>query len=330
MPTMIVTNDPMPQSSTVLTTELGALEAPEVSTAVPQPDQAGGETTPVVSATTAANEPTTATTEPQPLPEPGDDPQYGRRAQKRITDLLRRATRAEMALEQERALNTALQQRFGQPPLRQATLSPPPALVPSAVPAGRPQPQDYTTHEEWIEALTSWKANQQITAQFAAREAQEHTRRQAAVQAVQQATWQRQLATARTTYPDFDDMLDQAHVLASPALQQELVTSPHGAVVLYYLAQHPEEVQVLNSMAPRQLLRRLGVLEAQVTASAPSATTPAAPATPSGHEARLPAPFRVLTPVNSSTAAAPITGFREGMSLTDYNRMRDAQQRRAG
>lgn len=330
MPTTIVTNDPAPQTSTLLTPAPPvepAPDAPAVS-APPVPD----ETSPAVSAAAvAAPTPDDLPPEPPETPEDGEgdeEPQtYGRRAQRRITRLLQDRTRLAVELDQERARNRALQQFLEPGRATEGERPPVQAPVPTAASASSPRPRldDYPTHEEWAEALAGWKAEQIVHATLAARDQAEQARQHEEAAVAQRQAWQRQVSHARQTYADYDDVLDQSAVRASPLVQREVLASEQGAALLYYLARHPDEAQALNTLDERALLRRMGQLEAQMQAGH---------AVPRPQPSATPAPTaplaRPLQPLSSSSEAPPVGGFRDGMSLRDYNRLRDAQQGRAG
>jgi hypothetical protein len=133
-------------------------------------------------------------------------------------------------------------------------------------PAAKPD-KDKTPEEkaaDYIDSLVEKRLN--------AREAEK--RQQAVV-----ADWQRRTSEVRAAHEDFDDVVASAPLAADSALGQALLTSEHGAAILYQLAKSPAELARLTALPPLDAAREVGRLEAKLSASSstpPRKTTAAA------------------------------------------------------
>lgn len=148
---------------------------------------------------------------------------------------------------------------------------------------GKPKANDFETHEEYVEALVDWKADQKLKV-VQTENAKERVRsqEQTAHQAYQ--TKEKEYASA---VPDFDEVVATADFPVSKAVIDEIVTGDNGPALKYYLAQNPEEADRLNKLGPVALAREVGRLEprfknaakASTAAAVSKAPTPATPAT---------------------------------------------------
>ena len=71
--------------------------------------------------------------------------------------------------------------------------------------------------------------------------------------------WAKRLDAARQVHADFDEVTD-AEIPLTPAMEQWLLASPHGAELAYWLGKHPKEAQMiaeLNPVATMFALRRI-------------------------------------------------------------------------
>jgi hypothetical protein len=198
-------------------------------------------------------------------------------------------------------------------PTQPAPVQPSPSQTP------RPRADAFQSHEEYIEALTDWKLDQREQ-QRAQHDAQ--TREATARQTAQQQ-WAAREAEGRDTYDDYDEVVSRLSLAETiaPLVADTFRESDVGAALLYYLGQHPKEVSHLNSLPPLAAARWLGQLELRV-GMPPAANPPPrrAPAT-SGAAGASPPATTPMRPVGTG-GTMPLTGFRPGMLLGDYERMR--------
>jgi general stress protein YciG len=184
-----------------------------------------------------------------------------------------------------------------------------------AQPGGRPVADQYETYEDFVEALTDWKADQRE-----AKKQAEATQRAQVEQHTQALTstmdgFLGRLAKAREATPDLETRIDPRLTALVPAftlppgqepgplnvLGQELIESEHSVELMLYLSEHEEEVvALLKSPSPAALARGVGRLEAKL------AGQPEPEAPRERPVSKAPAPLRPVTP--SSVPDSDVTG----------------------
>src|SRR5262245_29481690 len=190
--------------------------------------------------------------------------------------------------------------------------------VPEAQPAGPPQAEQYTSHDEYVKAIARYEVQQSREQQT--QETQQTQHRQY-VEQMGRELMDRE-AAFRQQHPDFDDVL-RAHLAGkvAPHVQQGLMLHPDGPAIAYALATQPDTLQRLNQLPPPQMLMELG----RLTPAGPPAAQGLPPIAPNGsapsgpaQQAQLPPP---LTPVNGQ-GQAPTPGYRPDMTQEEYRRYR--------
>jgi len=178
----------------------------------------------------------------------------------------------------------------------------------------RPQRNQYATQEEYEDAVGDWRAEIKI----AERERQQQEAR--AKQEFQELTaqWESRQAQVMTEIPDYAEVLSSADVQIPDHLFSELLESPHGPEIAYFLASNPDELKRVKSMNRSKTVRYLVKLEAELTADdkaedkdegkkddkGASASTKAAPKT-----SKAPAPISPVKPVPTSSSASSADSF---------------------
>ena len=148
-------------------------------------------------------------------------------------------------------------------------------------PAGRPKPENFTSTEDYIEAVSDWKAGERIRAEFDAREtAQNEARARQEVSEIQ-STYQGKEDDAREKYDDFDKVAYQTPYECTPAMAQAIQLSDVGPDLAYFLGKHPDEASRIAKLHPLRAAQELGKLELKIsdspvvkTSSAPSPIKP--------------------------------------------------------
>jgi hypothetical protein len=149
--------------------------------------------------------------------------------------------------------------------------------------------------------------NQSLSAREAEREA-------AQKQQTVAKTWEERQAAARSTLPDYDQVLGGADVQVVRHVAEVLLESDQGPALAYHLAKHPEIVQRLNGLPPIAAAREIGRLEAGISAQAPAAAPVAAKLS------------NAPTPAGHLKATAPATQRDPSkMSMDEYKAMRSKQ-----
>jgi hypothetical protein len=192
----------------------------------------------------------------------------------------------------------------------------------AAVDSEKPVRDNFTTYEDWVEAISLFNAK------VALREEREDYNRQQ--QAVQQNTvvenWNKSLESARTKYEDFDTVVGSDLKIPQVAFNA-IVDSPVGPDVAYFLGQHPDIAASLGKLSPVACVRAIGRIETQFGEKSPAAAQPAdapgasQPKQASGQAAR-PAAVQRPKPITSA-ASAPVepVGSRSARSTKNPDEM---------
>jgi general stress protein YciG len=232
-------------------------------------------------------------------------------------DARARVMEATRKLAEERKRADALEARLAALEAGRAPEQPKPAAEAGAPaqPGGRPVADQFETYEDFVEALTDWKADQRE-----AKKQAEATQRAQVEQHTQALTstmdgFLGRLAKAREATPDLETRIDPRLTALVPAftlppgqepgplnvLGQELIESEHSVELMLYLSEHEEEVvALLKSPSPAALARGVGRLEAKL------AGQPEPEAPREKPVSRAPAPLRPVTP--SSVPDSDVTG----------------------
>lgn len=145
-----------------------------------------------------------------------------------------------------------------------------------------PKPENFDTHEEWVDALTDYKVQKRI-----------HENEAKAKAVAVQTAWETKMESAREEFEDFDEALRSAPA-PSPAVAKVLLKVEEGAVMAYHLANDPKLLRELNAMEPEEAALALAELRSEIRASRKKAADTPKPTT------KAPAPAR---PVQGSAAA---------------------------
>lgn len=135
------------------------------------------------------------------------------------------------------------------------------ARAPAAVAEnGKPNPDDYETVGEYVEALTDFKAEQAI-----AKVAKRDEGKKVA------DAWNAQLEAGRKEFEDFDEAIDSDLPL-TPAMQEAIIQSNVGYKVAYHLANNPDETKRIAALSPARQAAEIGKIEASLDVRGKPAT----------------------------------------------------------
>lgn len=149
-----------------------------------------------------------------------------------------------------------------------------------------PQPKlenfrDYDEYQAALMAYHSMKAVDERDRQRLMHEAEIDARRAAEARQMQAyeaaRNWEAQKAEARTKYPDFEAVALDNSVPISDELAAAIKQSDVAADVAYFLGKNPAQAKFISALAPIEMARAVGYLEASVSAPKPK-TVSAAPA----------------------------------------------------
>lgn len=151
----------------------------------------------------------------------------------------------------------------------------------AAEPQGAPKLEQFESFDDYVSAKAEWVAEQKFRtlteSQQRAAQEQQAKRQQAEVS----QSWQQRVESARTSVPDYDEIIESADVVLSPAMGQAIVESEQGPMVALYLARHPEEAEKLASLSPTAVARAIGRIEAKLEGEQINKTQSTAPKPPS-------------------------------------------------
>lgn len=193
------------------------------------------------------------------------------------------------------------------------------ALSASAKPMeaqAKPLRSQFTTDDEYIDALTDWKAREAI----ARREQEQATARAEAEQAEIAAQWSKRQEAVMKELPDYADVLGKSETSIPAHVHQAILESDQGPQIAYYLALHPEEAKRIATMNPISAIKRIAALErdlSEIEKDDPPAKKED-PATP--QKSKAPPPIDPVKSVPSASATS--TG-----SYEEYKRRRQATKK---
>lgn len=168
---------------------------------------------------------------------------------------------------------------------------PTPAAARPAEPSAKPTVDQFSTYEEYVEALTDWKAGEKV--RQALDSERERAGRESAQQQAQQALakFHERAADLKAQHPDFDQVLA---LPLTPAMQHVVLHDEQGPALAYHLLTHPDVHQRLLAAPDHLVFYELGQVRAALSA-------PKAPAPPAKPITTAPTP---ITPVAGSSSAA--------------------------
>jgi len=122
-----------------------------------------------------------------------------------------------------------------------------------------PDPDDFETYEDFVDALTDYKVEQKLAARS---EAKSKETQQSKAQE-QAKVWSEKVNSFSEQTPDFEEVMeDAADFRISEAAKEALTFSESGPELMYLLAKNPEELERINSLPPAMAVMALGRMEA--------------------------------------------------------------------
>lgn len=233
---------------------------------------------------------------------PNEEVKPGKKtAQERIVELTHKRKEAESKAEasEQRARDLEAQLQ---------------ALKTSAQPmeaTAKPARAQFASDDEYIEALTDWKAREAV----AKREREQFEARQQAEQVDLDEKWTRRQDAMIKAIPDYADVLGASNVVIPNYIERALKESDQGPEIAYFLALNPEEARKLAAMNPVTAIKRIAALERDLA----EPDTPAKEAEPP-KKSKAPAPIIPVRSAGTSASAGQAESFAE------YKRRRQAQK----
>jgi hypothetical protein len=241
-------------------------------------------------------------------PEEGGKDGKRNRVQERISELVHKRREAEAKAEAAERSKTELEARLKALEVRAA---------PGDV-APRPERNAFADDEQFIEALSEWKADAAIRK----REKQQEQAQAQAAQTALERKWAERQERVRAEVDDYAEVISASKVNLPTHMHQAILESDQGPYLAYYFAKHPEEAKRFEAMTPTTALRQLGKLEDALEADDEPVPTPVARKTsPAVEISKAPPPIRQVRET-ASAIPGPAKNFE------DYRAQRLAQRRR--
>lgn len=169
------------------------------------------------------------------------------RFSERITELVAKRREAESKEEATRRENDELRAR-----LERFEAAPP---IVEADP--KPTRSTFASDEDFIEALTDWKATDALRR----REQEQAKARQDAQQKQLMEGWESRQNKAMAEIDDYTDVIGASTVQLPMHLYQTIIESEIGPELAYFFAKHPAEARRYSGMTPTAAVKALAKLE---------------------------------------------------------------------
>lgn len=179
--------------------------------------------------------------------------------QKRIDEITAARREAERRADQLLAM---LEQQTQQRVEPQQHVEPTPAY-------GRPVLENFSSYEEYTEALADWKVEQK----FAEREQRQQAETAAQAAQRQEAEFAVRIRDAAAKTPEVMDAINDRTLPISPAMGDVIRSVSNGPDVVLYLHQHRDEAARLYDMPPHVAAFELGRLAAGIQPPQPRRVT---------------------------------------------------------
>jgi hypothetical protein len=141
------------------------------------------------------------------------------------------------------------------------------AEAPKPVPVEHVTPEQFTTTEEYVEALTTSKAQQIVQQQQFAKQQQELL-----------GNYHEKEEDARGRYEDFEQVAYNPKLPITDVMAQTIQAADNGPDIAYYLGTNPKEADRIARLTPILQAKEIGRLEAKVASEPATKRTSSAPA----------------------------------------------------
>lgn len=181
---------------------------------------------------------------------------------------------------------------------------------------GKPKADEYETHEEYVEALAEWKADQRWAEKEAKqKETQIKTEFQKSVE-----SFQAKVQDFAKKHDDYEDVMESVDDIIAPVhVQQLLIESENGPALMYELAKNRDALAKICSLSPLAAAREIGVFEAKISSKDQ-------PKQIKQLTTKAPAP---ISPVGSNTSSAARKSIWDAdLTQQEYEELRAKQDSR--
>ena len=141
------------------------------------------------------------------------------------------------------------------------------AEAPKPIPVEHVKPEQFTTTEEYVDALTTSKAAQIVQQQQFAKQQQELL-----------GNYHDKEEDARSKYEDFEQVAYNPKLPITDVMAQTIQASDNGPDIAYYLGTNPKEADRIARLQPFLQAKEIGKLEAKIASEPVTKRTSSAPA----------------------------------------------------
>jgi hypothetical protein len=148
---------------------------------------------------------------------------------------------------------------------------------PPKEPQGKPQMEQFSTTEDYVEAVAAWKAEQIITQREGDAQKQSKARAEQDARERARQTFEQRAETVREKHEDYDDVVLNPQLPITDAMAMTMQESESGPELAYFLGKNPQEAARIAQLSPFLQAKELGRLEAKL-AQPPAKQPSSAPA----------------------------------------------------
>ncbi len=140
---------------------------------------------------------------------------------------------------------------------------------------GKPELKNFPDYESWVEAVADWRADQKIEARIKA-ESERHRAQSERAQSEERRAYfqERVVDRGNSLYEDFEDVALSPDLPMTEQMVETMAESEHGAVVAYFLGQHPAEAARIAKLSKPAQVREVDKLIATLTKPAEPTKAP--------------------------------------------------------
>jgi hypothetical protein len=168
------------------------------------------------------------------------------------------------------------------------------AEAPKPVPVEQVSQEQFATTEEYVEALTTSKAQQIVQQQQFEKQRQELL-----------GGYHDKEEVARDKYEDFEQVAYNPKLPITDVMAQTIQASDNGPDIAYYLGTNPKEADRISRLVPLLQAKEIGRLEAKIASDPVTKQT-----------SRAPAPISPVTPRNGGSSSFDTTDARSIKTMT--------------
>lgn len=136
--------------------------------------------------------------------------------------------------------------------------------APEPVQDAAPKREDFDDYETYLEARADYKAELKVKAVLAEQQSRTQYATQQNREAQRLTRYQQDLDKARSSIPDFDEVIESADVPITQTMRDAILESEVGALLTLHLAKNPAEAERIARLSPVAQAKALGAIEASL------------------------------------------------------------------